>query len=148
MVYRAAGSLLGRHVFGGADHSARERLPRVAKQPGDTKIGQLDAAPWLVGKQQVRGLEIPVHDSLVMGGLEGPRDLAGDGNRLLPTEGAACLEGLLEAAARYEFHREEWHSLVFAEGDQADDARMPQPLERLDLGLEPPPQAGLVTEIG
>ena len=70
---RAAVGLLGGHVFGRADQAAGRRQPRVAEQPRDAEIGQLQI---VVGRQQQIGrLEIAMDDAVVVRMLQSPGEL-------------------------------------------------------------------------
>ena len=78
-----------------------------------------------------------MHDALVVGRLERPADLDRHGNRLPPAEPAAAAQELFKALAANEFHREEGLFVLFAKREQADDPRMPQVLECVNLCFKP-----------
>ena len=161
MVSRSAGGLFRRHVFGSAHDMAQRRVGDSAEQLRDTEVGQLHGDPLgtngcgvgsgnagharqrLVGAgswlrhEQVRRLQVSVHDALVVCDLEGPRDLDRHGERLPPGEPAAAAEKLFEALAPDQFHREEGLVFLLAKCEQSDDPGMSQILEDIDFGIEP-----------
>ena len=74
--------LLGTHVPQGAEQVARARQIEVGLAAGQAKIGD----PEITGvvDEQVRGLDVPVDDALLVGMLEGdgclPAELGGTAN--------------------------------------------------------------------
>ena len=91
MIDRQASGLFGGHVFRRADHDAASRVPRLAEDAGDPKVGQLDveSAPGGRGEHQVGRLEIAMHHAVVVGRFQGKKHLTGDRDRVLPGEAAA-----------------------------------------------------------
>ena len=87
--------------------------------------------------EQVRRLQVSVHDAVVVCDLERPSDLQRHGDRLPPGEPAAAAEKLFEALATDQFHREEGLVVLLAKCEQSDDPGMPQILEDIDFGIEP-----------
>ena len=87
VIDRQAANLFGRHVSHGAHNHSRHRergvgdvaprsgRPRAIRKLCEAEVQNLDAA---VGHdQQVLGLQVPVHDPLLVRGLEAAGDLYG-----------------------------------------------------------------------
>lgn len=83
-------SLLGRHVLGGPDDAARDGEPRSGKHLSNAKVAEFDGA---IGRdQQVRGLQVAVNDSGVVGRLESCTDLQRHGDDFAPGEPSFLLQ--------------------------------------------------------
>gem|GEM_PF-3333025 len=111
--------LLGRHVGRGADDPARGFPRRELERPGQPEIGHPDPAVGV--EQDVLRLEIPVDDSFLVGGGQGPANLAGDGDGRRLGQGAGGAQELIQALPGDAFHREVGHAFAFAQVVDADD---------------------------
>ena len=153
MIDLLAHGLFWCHVFSRAHDVAQRRVRRAAEELRDSEIGELDGgrvvgiATGSVGDEQVRGLEIAMHDAVVVGHLERPCDLSGDRKRLPPREPAASSQDLLEALAPDQLHRKVGLVVLLPKCQQPHDSWVPQALERVDLGLESTPQSGVVGQV-
>lgn len=141
------GTLLGllrRHVGSRAEEHARSRLdgdrrelpagrPRSrGDQLGQAEVEDLDAT--LAGDHHVL-LQVPVHDARGVGGNQGLGDRARDAQGL-PGLQRACREPLAQGHAVHELHRDEAHSLLFADLVDGDDAGVVQGRGGAGLALE------------
>jgi hypothetical protein len=83
----------------------------------------------------VRGLEVPVDDALLVSRLESFSDLPRDSERLVDRDRAA-LEALLKVFSLDEFKREGDRALVLRESMDGRDVRMVEGCEHLSLAAE------------
>jgi hypothetical protein len=150
MIDPGTGGLFGGHVFGGADDVAMGRVGGAAEQLRDPEIGELHplADRHVVGEQDVRGLEVAMDDAVIVRDLERPGDRKRRRHGLLPGEPAPAAERLLDRLAADQLHGEVGLIPLLPVGEELDDARMTQLLERLDLVAEARLQAGVVGEVG
>lgn len=84
MIDRPTGRLFRCHVFSSAHDMAQGRMANPTKQLGDPEVSQLygdffgtpssglNSDRQFIGNEQVRWLQIPVHDALVVSRLEPP----------------------------------------------------------------------------
>jgi len=71
LVFQPRG-LLGGHEAGGADHQALLGEPRALQGPGQAEIQDVGLqAPLVLLDHDVGGLEVPVHEALAVGGVDG-----------------------------------------------------------------------------
>ena len=125
--------LLGRHVRKRADQPPRGRghpRERSIQQPGDPEVEHLDLAASC--HHDVSGLEVAVHDLLLVGGPERFRDLLTDRGDLgvgKRAEGELALEGL----ALDELHHQEILAALLADVEERGDRRMIEAGERACL---------------
>src|SRR5262245_29015105 len=75
-------------------------------------------------------------DSVIVDVLEGGTDLGSDVEHFLPGKAAALLKQILEALSVYIFHRVKIHAVLKAGFIEADDPRMLEGAERVDLTLK------------
>ena len=97
-VERRAGGLLGRRVARGADDRAGRLGPaRLGERAGETEVG--DAHDAVLVEEQVRGLDVAVHEPARVRVLERAGDLAPDVRRLRRAQPRAGVEQAAQAAA-------------------------------------------------
>ena len=87
-------------------------------------------------------------DPVIVGCLQRPCHLDRSRHGLLPREASTGLEQLLETLAAHQFHGKKWLPLILTKSQEPHDARLPQFLERLDLGLETVPHPRMVAKMG
>jgi hypothetical protein len=96
VIDRAAGGLLGRHVAHGAVPDEGVGIEGVfLSQFGQPEIEDSHVAE--LGDEDVRGLDVPMHDAVIVRACETGRDLKGDADHLVNRHGAApdaCEQGL------------------------------------------------------
>ena len=154
-----AARLLRAHVAGGAEQHARLRhrergrvrglgVLRPGERVGVERLGQaevehLDAA--VAVDHDVRGLQVAVHDALLVRGLERLGDPEREAGRLLRLERAALQPGGERLAGR-ELHHEEALAVALLETVDAGDARVGQRREHARLALEAREPLGVARE--
>ena len=84
---------------------------------------------------------------MVVGHLQAPGDGQGDRHRLAPCEATPGADHLLDGLPAHELHREVGLIVVLTEGEELDDGRMAQLLERVDLRAESSLEPGVVGEV-
>ena len=140
--------LLGRHVADRAQDRAGVRVGSVLRQgldvgPGpflarspelrDSEVENLDQA--ILGEEQVLGLQVAVHDALLVGGGEAPCDLDGELHRLARAQraaGHAVAEGLALQQLRDDIGR----AVVLPEIVDGDDVGVVEDAYGFGLVLE------------
>ncbi len=106
----------------------------LAQRPGDAEIRQFDLA--IARDKDVFRLDVPVDDTLPVGGLEGIAYLAGEFERLVRSQ-ARCSQQPAQIGAIHIFHHEIEISIAGpAEIIHRDDARMLNPGQQPRLALE------------
>ena len=100
---RGAGAGQGRRLRQGG-RAAGERVVVSAPGLGEAEVEDLDLA--LRGQLDVRGLEVAVHDALLVGLLEGLGDLHRDGDRFVDGD-RPPLQPLREVLAFHQLHGDE-----------------------------------------
>ena len=150
MVDTAACRLLGGHVFGRADDVAMGGVGHTTEQLGDPEVGELHpfADRDVVGEEDVGRLQVAVDDPMIVRHLQGPGDRKRHRDGFLPGEPAAGAEGLFDRLPAYQLHREVRLVPLLPEGEELDDAGVPQVLEGVDLGAEAGLQPLVVGEVG
>ena len=138
---RLAFDLLRRHVVGRADHAARHRQARAAKELGDPKVGQLHRA--VRRQQQIGRFQIAVNHAVVVSVLQRRANLDADVHDLAPGEAAPGSQFALQAGPVDQIHDEILQPLFLAVPLQRDDVLVPQPFERFHLALESLAEAGI-----
>jgi len=117
--------LLGSHVTQGAERHAGEGECHVerfaAQQLGQAEVGDLHAALFV--EEQVLGLDVAVHEALLVRVFEGVANLRHDGQRLGGRE-PARLEKLPEIHAVHILHDDVVEAARFAEVVDINDVRM------------------------
>ncbi len=98
--------------------------------------------------QQVARLDVAVDDAAVVGVAQRAADFDADPRHLAPIETPSPPQFLLQAAAVDQFHRIEQVPFLLAEAEQADDVRMVELAEGLDLGLEADAEALFLGQAG
>ncbi len=132
-----AARLLRRHVAGRADHDAGARREAIAVGDArDAEVEQLHAIELVVRQEQVRRLDVAMHDAAFVRGAERfgdpphQRDALAAGQPLVP-------HAVIERLAVEPLHREPQLARVRAAvGDVAHDAGMAQRREHADLARE------------
>ena len=89
-----------------------------------------------LGQQQVGRLDVAMDDAGIVGVFERSAKLDGQIGHFAPVESAAGAQLVLQARAADQLHGVEERALFFAIAVQADDVRMPELFQRLDLGLK------------
>ena len=145
MVDRLAAHLLGRHVAGRADHSSG-RCPLLLR-PGlgvlliffrsqlrEAEVENLYAA--IFRDEDVFGLEVAMHDALLVRGCQTVRDL----NRVFDrfANRKAALDSIAQCPAVEELHHEIGRTVVRAHVEDRDQVRMIDRTGRADFLLEAP----------
>jgi hypothetical protein len=131
-----AARLLRRHVAGGAEQAPGARGRDPARVPGDPEIEDLRPIDLPVAEVDVGRLDVAVDDPARVGGGEGPGHARAERRRLGRRE-PGPEQALAEILALEPLHREVERALGGAPvGDVLDDARVPEPGERLGLGGE------------
>ena len=136
-----AATLFWREIQRRADHrTARGVLDAIGdEQLYETKIEKLYDRPLLVGnphEERVRRLQIAVHESLRVCGLESARDLI-ENIECLVKRHTTTLEPLVEGFADEMFHHEVAPLIgQRADGCDIDDVRMMERRQRARLALE------------
>ena len=103
--------------------AAPVRAVRLGRfDPGQAEVEHLDEA--IGGDRDVRGLEIPMHDAVLMGRFERAGDLPRDGQGLVECQRAACGQVLLQRDARDELEDEAGEAVSLFEAEERRDVRM------------------------
>ena len=116
----AALQLLRRHVAGRA--RAHVLLAERLGEAGQAEVGDADVA--LAVEHDVRGLEVPVQDALLVGGGEAGAELARDLERLVGRQPADAPQERGEVLAVHELHGQEEVALRFPHVVDAADRRV------------------------
>ena len=106
---------------------------------GDAEVGDLH--PALFVQQDVLGLDVAVHDALLVRELQRLANLRHDGQRLLRRD-LPRLEQLAQAHAVHELHQQVVEAVGLAEVVHGDDVGVVQPGQRLGFALEALGEAG------
>ena len=144
---RGAGAGQGRRLRQGG-RAAGERVVISAPGLGEAEVEDLDLA--LRGQLDVRGLEVAVHDALLVGLLQRVGDLAGDRDRLVDGNRAA-LQALREILALDQLHGDEVDRSPTVEARaleavEVGDVRMVERGEEPAFALEPGESLGIRRE--
>ena len=131
--------LFGRHVVGGAENTAglRQRSVQAAYLGGEARqpeVGHLDQASRIT--QQVRGLDVAVHDAVVVGIREPAGGLEDRLHGVRRGERPSVRDLTAEVPSVDEFHHEEQAGFGLAGVEGHDDVRVSELGDRLDLALE------------
>src|SRR6516162_4902465 len=97
----------------------------------------------LHGERDVRRLQIPVDDALLMGGFERLGDLLGNAEGVINRDGAAS-DSLIQALAVNEFEHEELRAVGFFEAVDLRDVRVIERRENLGFTTESGDALGIV----
>ena len=128
-----AEELLGRHVAGRA-HDLAHLRQRRGIDARDAEIADLDAP--VVVDQDVRGLDVAVHDALLVRVAQPVEELADHLPDLLQREVRLLLHVLEQRLAVHQLHHDVGDLVVLAVVVDRGDARMGQPADRLRLVAE------------
>ena len=141
MIHGGIGArLLRRHVGRRADghaqrrHAAAARGARRAQGLGDAEVRD-HRAP--AREQHVVGLDVAMHDAVVVRIRQRTGDLAQDADRVAHRQFAMALQPDAQRLALHERHREIRQTVRLARRMQWHDVRMLQPRGEQDLALEP-----------
>ena len=138
--------LLGRHVQHGPDDvlgPGEDPRDQVVLELGDAEVQQLHDQPAraVLPQQDVRWLDVAVHDPAVVGSRQRSRDLAQHRERVRPVQSPGPLEVRREVLAFEELHRDEEQSLgCFPIIEDVDDVRMVDEHRRFRLAEEAMPK--------
>jgi len=128
--------LLGTHVPRGAQHDARRRDPRVGiERPRDPEVRHQDAA--VLGDENVLGLDVAVHDAVLVRVLQPPGGFAPEAEGLGKRRGRRAVEPLTQVLALDVRHGEPEMACGLAGVEDGEDVRMLQPGGGVDLVEEP-----------
>jgi ATP-dependent RNA helicase DeaD len=141
-VDRLREDLLGRHVRRRAERDALrgEARARSRRQRRDAEIEELHEVGFTrVGREEdVRGLDVTVHDALRVRGIERLEHLPGDPRGPRVGHRSVGRDRTIERGALEQLEREEGRAiLACAEVEQLHDMRVPQGLYEPRLALEP-----------
>src|SRR5215207_4813003 len=126
--------LLGGHVGGCPQETSRLRKRSLLTRARDPKIGQL-CSP-VSTEQNIRGLQIPVNDTLRVGMREGRRYVASDVRGFGASKGIRRSESIRERAARDILEDEVRSPVRKAVVVDANDVRVGECCGRMRLPLE------------
>ena len=84
----------------------------VAEQLGEAEVHDLHVAP--LRQEDVRGLDVAMHDALRVRGVKGVGDLDTEIDNLVNLEHAAG-DAIVEGLALHPLHHDEWLALVFTD---------------------------------
>ena len=134
----------GRHVRQRADHGATGEARVDALVAGDSEVGQeRSQAVWLLGEQDVRRLDVSVHDAELVRGGQAVGQLAEQAKRLHRLEGTGFDPGL-QVAGRQVRVGQVQPAIVLAVLVNGHDVRGVQPREQACLTFEPLAELRLV----
>ena len=127
-------SLFRSHVFGGADQTSVGSQTRIAEQPCNAKVGELDIP--FGSKQKICRLQVAVNHAVVMCVLQLAAKLDRGASRLAPIEAAAGLQLVLQIRARHELHCVIGVAVLNAMAKQPHDIWMLELFEGLNLNAK------------
>jgi hypothetical protein len=135
-IHLFAAPLFWAHVRGRPDHAGRgRRRGRVAaERAGDAEVR--DHRVPAVADENVRRLDVAMHDPIRVRVVERGGDVAQDSQRTVHLQPAALRDELLHAAASHHAHRVERDAGPLADGEDRNDMRMIEPRRELGLTLE------------
>ena len=128
-----AADLLRAHVVDGAHHHARLGDPGPAEL-GDAEVHDLHRA--VLEQADVRGLDVAVHDAVLVREVQAAQHLHHDLQLLLQEERLSRAHQRLEVHAREQLHRDEGEAPVLAQLEDGDDVGVLQPRRGPGLDLE------------
>ncbi len=138
--------LFGAHIAGRADHLADLRAHQLAgigvADPRDAEIEQLGGQP-VVGEQDVRGLDVAVHDAARMRIGERVGHLHAERQDALIGHAALRLEHLVERPAGDQLHRDIGDAIGLADVVDRRDIGMAERAGRGRLAQEAAPDFGI-----
>lgn len=137
---------LRREVLGGAHHLTRPRHLRLAEGTGDTEVGDLHLT--LVGDEDVRGLDVAVHDARLVGRLETVGGLAHERDDLRRRQPAGVLvDHRGEGGAAHVLHHEVVGVGVATEVVHLRDVRVAEPGSGARFLVEPTGELGIFGQL-
>ena len=149
-VHPVAAGLLGSHVVDRADERPGASQPvaadDVSREPEVRQVHVLAAAAR--GHQDVRGLDVPMHQPSRVGGVERLRDLVDDRGSPAGLEAALLGEDLAQVDTVDEAHRDEQRAVGLAHGVDGDHVRMLDLRGDRSLALEARAELGILGVLG
>ena len=122
MINHFTAGLLGRHVRRGAHQHAALRQAGIIGGAGQTEVGELYAL--LAVEQNIRGFDVPMNESLRMGGGKSGGDLGANAENFREVQGCAAVESLLQRPAGHIMHHQERQAGRFVNGVNGNDVVM------------------------
>ena len=123
-----AADLLGAQILGCSEDDARsgQVAAQAAARLGDPKVGHLhpQSAPLVVGEQDVGRLDVPVHQTSLMGVHQHVGDLSGDGHRQPGWKSPLFVEQLAQRGAAHQLHDDVGGASVHAGVERRDHSGM------------------------
>ena len=145
-----ARDLLGRDVLERADDvSGRGDAAERARALGQPEVGEV--AVLLAaghGDEDVRGLDVPMHEALLVGGVQGLRDLLEQVDRAAGIERAAFAQELREVGPLDVAHGEEEGAVLVSRLEDRDDVRVVEGGGDPRLAEEALAEAAVLGELG
>lgn len=133
--------LLGRQVGGGAHDAGlggQGHGVLAGFESGEAEVGDDRASrPFGFREHDVARLQVAMDDPGLVGGVEGPGDLPGHGQRLLRGHRAGAPEPLRQGLALQQLHGEEDEAAMEGDVEDAADVRVGDLARELDLAPEP-----------
>ena len=118
----------------------------VAREP---EVGEVDlVAPRGIGEQDVRRLDVAVHEPLGVRGVKRPPDAIDDRRRPRRLDGALLVKQRAQIGSLHEAHRDVQHPVRLADRVDRDDVRMLDLRRDARLTLEARAKRRVVREIG
>ena len=140
--------LLGRDVVDRADELAALGDVATAGDPLDeAEVREVDVLVAAARDQHVGGLDVPVDEAALVGGVECVRDLGDDARRPLRLEAAAAPDQGLEVRPLDPAHRDEERALGLPRLVDGDDVRMVDRGREQRLPLEALAEAVVVGQV-
>ncbi len=138
-VRAAPGDLFRRHVVDRADHRSLDRQSRNGVELlGQSEVGQVGVLLAVLDRDQdVRGLDVAVHEAAAVGGVQRGRELLEQLDRSRRLDRPLLDQDLAEVGAGDVVHDEEQHPLMLARVMDPDDVRVMQRGGDARLALEP-----------
>ena len=144
-----APDLLRRDVVEGPEQlpGACLGLPELGQQPlAQAEVGEVSV---VVGREQdVRRLDVAMHEPGGVGRVERGGDLGGDVHGPVRWQRALARDQVLEVDSIDEAHRQEQHLEVLAGLEDGDHVRVIERGGRLRLGLEAPAEGAVARKLG
>ena len=140
------GKPFGGHVFPGADRRAQLGQFFIGGRAGDAEVHQVGEV--VVGDQDVRWLDVAVHDTGGVGGVQRRGDLEDDRHRAWRGQGAESLENAVEVGALDHAHLQVHLPVDFAVIVDRHDVGFLQSAGDARLALHPLAEHRILAELG